>query len=312
MDSDSNKRVVITGANGSIGRSLVRRSLDRGWEVVALSRRTEWLESLSHPRLTVRAWELHEVETAREIFQGGGSICHLAATLPPDMNDPAYAARCLQDNAIGTLELLQLSVDSGAERFVYFSAGNAYAPAPEPATEDSPLYPAHRAPYYLSSKITGEVYTEHFRQVKGLPATILRVASVYGPEMKTVSLVPRFLQNARRHLPIELHEGGRYTVDLVSAEDVAEAALLAMEKEAEGIFNIGSGRLVTTLEVAEIILRILSQPKDLLKIHPPSEGGTVAGFSAIDISKARRELGFAPLPLEEGLRRTAETLFSSG
>src|SRR5205085_1155443 len=109
------------------------------------------------------------------------------------------------------------------------------------AREDDPLYPAQQAPFYLSSKLTGEIYAEHFRLARGLPVTILRVSSPYGPYMKPRSLVARFVTQLRAGQPVEVADGGRYTVDLVHIDDVAQAVFLAVDRAADGIYNIGAG-----------------------------------------------------------------------
>jgi UDP-glucose 4-epimerase len=294
--------IAITGANGFVGRHLTQAALASGYEVRALSRQTQWLESLLPNRnLSVHACDLSQ-PVDLSLLQSVDVICHVAAYLPPNFNDSRYLQECLSGNAILTQQLLDSALAAHVEQFVYFSSGNIYSPQSFLVKEDDPVYPAHHAPYYLSSKLAGELFCEHYRLRHGLKSTILRVSSVYGTGMKSTGAIYNFINNLQDKRPVELHDGGRHQVDFVLVDDVVQATLKAIAHHAVGIYNVGSGQAHSILELAEYLIDILGANPELLHVHPPLDS-TPTGFAGLDITKARSELGYKPSLLQDGLRK---------
>lgn len=294
-------RLVVTGASGFIGTRLVELALDRGWRVTALARSSDRLNRLGNPRLSVLRWSVGE-PVGRESLKDTAAVCHLAAFIPPDYSDPAYAEECFRINALGTLALAESAAEARVRRFVLFSSGQIYAQSDQPVSEGDLVYPAHRAAFYLASKLAAELFAEHYREARALPVTILRVASVYGAGMKPEGLISKFAKNAAEGIALKVHNGGRYRADLVHVDDVAGATLSAIERNAGGLFNIGTGVSHSTAEIAQMIVEILGASPKLIDVLPP-DGRVPEGFSALDITKARDVLGYLPLDLKDGLRK---------
>jgi UDP-glucose 4-epimerase len=303
MQAATMGRLVVTGANGFIGRRLVTLALAGGWSVTALTRNVDWLQSLSDERLMVRQWDIQHTMQQMDVLEGADAVCHLAAFIPPDHTSALYAEQCYQANAYGTLTLLEATLKANVQQVVYFSAGNCYAPLDRLARESDALYPAHRATFYLVSKLVGEVYAEHYRLNHNLRVTSLRVSSPYGPSMNPQSLVPRFVERARRGLPIEVHDGGRYSVDLVYVDDVVSAALEAIQRRVDGILNIGSGTLSSTLDVARQAVTLVGATPDLIQVLPDTGQSAARGYSGLNITRARTVLGYTPTTLSDGMRQ---------
>ncbi|MEP7292902.1 MAG: NAD-dependent epimerase/dehydratase family protein [Chloroflexota bacterium] len=290
-------KYVVTGANGFTGRRMVEILLEQGSEVVALSRDTEWLTAHQHPRLRALAWTA-EQDAPLDALANADALFHLAAFRPPNQNDSAFARQCLEVNALGTLKLLEAALQASVRRFVYFSAGNSYLPLPRPAAEDDPLFPAHRATFYLASKIVGELYAAFFHHARALPVTTLRVSSIYGRGMTEQTLIRRFIASLQAGKPIIVEDGGRFTADFVDVDDVIRLALLLTEQKADGSYNAGSGTPLSTLELAQHIVRALNASPELIHLQPAATAS--AGFSALDITKAK-SLGYAPVQFSQGL-----------
>ena len=301
-------RLVITGASGFIGFRLVKMALAQGWSVTALARNQDRLAKLSHPRLRIAHWSIEHPQRGLEFFAGADAVCHLAAFIPPDHSDPGYAEQCFRTNALGSFAAARLALDANVRRFLLFSSGQSYAFSEKPATEEDPLYPTRRATFYLSSKIAAELFVQTFSPA--LPTTIFRLASVYGPDMKG-GVIEKFLKNIREEALLIVHDGGRHHVDLIHVDDVATAALLAIERNADGIFNIGSGRAVSMLTVAQAMARLFDLDPQCIELLPASDSRP-AGFAALDIRKARERLGFAPMQLAEGLSSLRSTPITVG
>ena len=297
-------KIFLTGASGFLGRHMLRSAISAGWNVLALVHSRPLSPGQSHA--TVRTVSMHEASsrgwaailTENQI----DAVYHLAAFIPADHSDPAVAERCLQVNALLTLDLLRASVRAGIGRFVYFSAGNTYAPGLDrPAKETDPLYPVLRSPFYLGSKVLGELFVEHFRRRYELSAISLRISSPYGVGMPSKSIVARFMTFADQGLPLEVEGGGRYKVDLVHVEDVVSLATSALTTGAPGVYNVGSGVATSSLELAQTIARVFPDRHIEIIVHPATSNMDL-GFCALDISRAQATWGYSPRTLQDGLR----------
>jgi nucleoside-diphosphate-sugar epimerase len=230
-------------------------------------------------------------------------VIHAAAHRPRSYTDASEAARCLEVNAVATAKLVEDAIASGVRRFVYVSAGNVYRGMGRPAREDDPIWPSRRAPYYLASKICGEVFAA--AAADRLAVTSVRPSAIYGPAMPP-GMIPTFLAALREGRPVRVADGGRHRADLVHVDDVIDVLLALADAPvggAEGLdaVNVGSGRVTTSLEVAEQLCDVLGAPRSLVEVDAPAPGAP-PGFEPLDISRAARAFGYAPRALEEGLR----------
>lgn len=299
-------RLAITGANGFIGRHLTKAALARGWSVHALSRDTRWLRALTpNDNLTIHQCDLTSFPEP-QILASVDVVCHLAAYVPANHDDPSCAQDCLLNNALGTQRLLEAARQAGGIHFIYYSGGNSYAHQDRTVHESDPVFPALHAVYYLASKLLGEMYCEHYRLVHSQQTATLRLSSVYGPGQVT-GVIPKFVQRLGAGCPIQIHDGGRYTVDLVFVEDVIQATWQVIEHSATGIYNIGSGQSHSILDVAQILAEFTCAGPGLLQVQP--HGLAIrTGFSGLDVTKAQTTLGYIPTPLRAGLKRFVDSV----
>jgi UDP-glucose 4-epimerase len=293
------KTLIITGATGFVGRHLAAAALNGGWAVRALVRQPERLPR--HRNLEAVVWEADK-DAPPDALRGVDAIVHAAAFVPPDLSDPAFAEACMAVNAGGTLRLLQAAERAGAPRFVFFSSASCYAPSGIPVAEDAPLYPSARAPYYLCSKLAGEIYVAHRHKAGCLSTCSLRLSSVFGPGMSLREVVAIFARNLSAGQEIHLHGGGRQSSDFVHVEDVVQAALAAVTSTVEGALNIGGGQQVTIRELAAQMTDILGGDAHGL-IREGNGTAPPSGYAGLNVGRAIRELGFRPLPLRDGLER---------
>jgi nucleoside-diphosphate-sugar epimerase len=94
---------------------------------------------------------------------------------------------------------------------------------------------------------------------------------------------------------------------LVYVDDVIQATLAAIDRAATGVFNVGSGVESTALDVARTVLKLCQGDDRLLEIKSATGDGLL-GFSALDVSRARRELDYAPRTLRSGIAAYLESL----
>ena len=289
--------IVVTGASGFVGRHLVEGLRALGSRIVAAGREPDRMpEGVEHVPLDLEA----PAGLPPDVLQRATAVCHFATFIPPDYGASTFAERCLRVNALGTLRLLEQSAASEVPSFINCSSGNLYGPQNRLVREDDPVCPSPRAAYYLSSKLVQDVYAQQIALRTSLRVVTLRPSAIYGPGMVQSGLLPTFASRLRRGESIEVQDGGRYGVDFVFVADVVQATLAALERDVAGIFNVGSGLRTTTLELATALVDALGADPTLVEVQPagPLSAG---GFSGLDVSRARDELGYIPTPLSEGL-----------
>lgn len=299
-------KILVTGGAGFIGSHLVDRLVLEGHEVAVVDnlstgKRRNLNRAATFYKLDIQSGSLERVfRKERPLL-----VMHLAAQMDVrrSVQDPVYDANV---NILGTLKVLQQAVAHGTRKVVFSSSGGAIYGEQEtfPAPETHPMHPA--SPYGIS-KLTGEHYLAYYEQVSGLQYVSLRYANVYGPrqdpegEAGVVAIFTQKLLNGEQ--PV-INGNGRQTRDFVFVEDVVEANLAVIGKDARGAYNVGTGVETSVNELFQTITDLIMPGSKAL--HGPAKKGEQAR-SVIDSARLRRELGWEPrVSLKEGLERTAE------
>jgi UDP-glucose 4-epimerase len=294
--------VLLTGATGFLGGALLRRLGGQGHEILVLGRSEPRGEGL--PPLTFLPADLAEPEAVlrhREVLQGVERVAHFAAAMlrssDPAADDPVRAAAV---NVQGTASLLA-ALPPTVSSFCYASTIDVYgAPVHVPVTEDHPVAPAT---YYGATKHAAEVLLRVWSARTGVQVASLRIAQVYGPGDTSAKAIPNFLRACLRGERPPVRGSGEDQRDYVYVDDVAEAALLALERRAGGVFNIAGGTGISMRELLAAIQRLTGSTGD--PGWAPASGS--AGRIVFDVGRARARLGWEPrVGLEEGLRRTRD------
>lgn len=298
--------VLVTGGAGFIGSHLVEGLVKTGWRVSIVDNLVTG--SLHNLHSVINAIELYKLDILGEAFQRlietkhFDYIIHLAANsyVPPSVKDPVFD---FDENLRGTFLLLNaLRNYSTTSRLIYASSAAVYGdPAVNPIAESAPLDPI--SPYGVS-KLGAERYAYVFHKLYGVPVTILRFFSVYGPrQMKQLiyDMMRKMDENPQR---VEIFGDGKQTRDVLYVEDLVSAISLVLTKsEFRGeVFNIASG-------VGYPIINIIHIIADMMNVSPTYvyTGSVRAGDPidwVADIQKIR-SIGFCPrYSLEEGIEKT--------
>ena len=307
------RKVFLTGGTGFIGRHLLHTLLDRGSPVVALARDPKTFDSLLSPekdRLTIVRGDDASLDSYRDAVLACDAVCHIAAFIPPDFRDPAHAERCMEVNALWTLQLALLAAAKPGIRFVYLSSGACYTPSTEPVDEDSPLFPAARATYYLASKLAGELYVEQMRHARKLGSVILRVGSVYGHGSPSKGMISHFVARARQGETLRVLNGGNASSDLTHVSDIAKLCAAALLQGEPGIYNAGTGTATTALEAARTVAEIFHERAPRIEVTPGEPA--FASFPALSMKKSSAAFDHQPLTLRQGLELDKRMLESGG
>ena len=290
--SSSGPRVVaLTGATGFVGRRTRTALEQHGHHVRALSRT---------PDTSSVHWNIGDsIESSVAVLRGVDTVVHAAAYVPATMADQSEAEECLRVNALGTLRLLRAAELAGVRRFIHISTAAVYGPGSGSSTA---LELPQRASAYIASKLAAEVYVAERFRAHSPTAAIVRLSAVYGPGMKSGGLVPNCVRSLREQGMFAIADGNRFTTDLVFVDDVAQAIVCCADSDAIGVYNIGSGTLSTPLDVARAAAHGLGLETPDLRVAPPLSQPAPATFESLDIGPARRDFGFSPRSLDDGMK----------
>jgi len=314
MLENRGKFALVTGGAGFIGSHIVDRLILEGARVriidnlstgnianVPRSDNVEFQDGDIRNR--------HHVKAALEDID---IVFHEAAQINPAqaVEDPLFDFKV---NAMGTLNLILESINSGVRKFIMASTNTYGDTNSEVMSEDfSTLFEKRSllSPY-AAAKVCAEAYLKTANDELGLSTVRLRYFNVYGPRQITKSesgVIAIFTKQALLGRPITIFGDGTQTRDFVYVNDVVEANMLAAKNEqANGeVFNVGSGEETSIMELAKLITKITG--KNIPIIHGTDR---VADFkrAKADLRRAEQVLGFHPKTgLRNGLKIYIEWL----
>jgi UDP-glucose 4-epimerase len=297
-------RAIVTGGAGFIGSTLVDALVERGDEVVAVDDLSNGKRENVHPAARLEVLDVRDAAALDRVFdEVSPDVCfHLAAQADVRVSVDRPDFDC-EVNVLGTIRVLEAARRTGA-RVVFTSTGGAiYGECDRPAGEDAPLRPL--APYG-ASKLCGEAYLGTYDRLYGGGHTALRLGNVFGPRQDPhgeAGVVAIFFGLLAAGGEPKVFGDGSQTRDYVFVGDVVRAALAAVSGPA-GVYNVGTGRETSVLELLATCCRVAGVEREPV-FAPPRPGELHR--SVLDPSLAARELGVEPeTSLEDGLRATWE------
>jgi UDP-glucose 4-epimerase len=306
-------RALVTGGAGFIGSHLVDALLDRGDEVAVVddlsTGKRENLDAALARGADFHEVDIREGERLHDVVGGARPdiVFHLAAQIDvrKSIEDPAWDSSI---NIGGTIRLLEAARHAGVKRVVNTSTGGAiYGVADVMPTPET--HPARPMAAYGQSKFCAEAYCGWYERLYGLPSVTLRYGNVYGPrqdphgEAGVVAIFCGALLEGGRP---KVFGDGRQTRDYVYVGDIVAANLAAAaHPEAHGVYNVGTGREVSVLEVIGALREAAEIPAEDFEPEFASARAGELQRSWLDVTRARAELGFsADTDLTAGMRPT--------
>jgi nucleoside-diphosphate-sugar epimerase len=253
--SSSRGLALVTGASGVLGPLLVDALLERGARVRVFCRQP--LSSFAtQAGVEVHAGDIREEGAVLAATQGVSTVFHLAGLLHETRRaapDSVYEAV----NVDGTRHVSRAAARCGAA-VILFSTIAVYGATTEPADEETPVAPS--GAYAITKRRAEEIV-----QRAGIPASVLRLAAVYGSRMK--GNYPRLVDALRRRRFIAVGDGSNRRT-LVHQDDVVRAALLAAGHvgDAPGVYNVTDGRTHSMREILAAISAALGRPAPRLRV----------------------------------------------
>ncbi|MBC9711408.1 GDP-mannose 4,6-dehydratase [Streptomyces sp. TRM66268-LWL] len=309
----SGRTVLVTGAEGFIGSTLVDLLVEQGARVRALVHYKPYGDKghlaryLGGSEVEMLAGDVRDGGRVLDAVAGCDTVFHLAALIgiPYSYDSPgAY----VQTNVVGTENILEACRHHGVRRLVHTSTSEVYGTARTvPIGEDHPLQP--QSPY-SASKIGADMMALSHHNAFGLPVAVVRPFNTYGPRQSARAVIPTILA--------QLHAGAREiklgsltpTRDFTYVTDTARGFLAvgASDRAVGEVVNLGCGREIAIGDLARELIAASGSSAEVV-VDPARLRPAASEVERLlsDNSRAREWAGWKPeVSLREGLVRTSE------
>ena len=306
------ERILVTGGGGFIGSHMARYLYQQGNFVrVADIKFDDYIqEEYCNEKLQL---DLRKLENCLEATRGIDKVYNFAANMGGIGFITSVFADVMHDNVLINTYMLEASVQNKVKRFLFSSSACVYPnfkqikPEVEGLKEED-VYPADPNEAYGWEKLFTEEMVKAYQIDRGLDARIPRYHNIYGPEgtykggrEKAPAALCRKVAEASNPGTIEIWGDGKATRSYCYIDDCIKGTVALMESNYDKPLNIGSDRLVSVDDLADIIIKISG--KKITKDYNLSAPEGVRGRNA-DLTLVKKVLGWEPhISLEEGLEK---------
>jgi len=305
------KTVLVTGGAGAIGGTLVRKlnELDTKKIIILdnLSSSYEWNVAKGE-KIQFILGDILNDEKLKWAFRSKPEIVYHLAAHFANQNSVDNPETNLMVNGMGTLKVLQYSQLQDVERFIYSSSGcGIYGHGSKMPFEEHDVSMSLDTPYQVT-KMLGELYTNYFHNLYGLPIVNARFFNSFGPGEvpgRYRNVIPNFFYWAMRGIPLPITGTGDETRDFTYVGDIING-LLAMVYYDEAIgeaFNLGAAREIKIIDLANWINELTGNPAGIVFKERRDWDQKLRLLS--NIEKARKVLHYEPkIEFRQGLEYT--------
>ena len=298
-------KILITGVAGFIGSNLADSLLGiDGYEVIGIDNlsygvREQVPEGVEFYELDIRSREIYP------LFEDIDYVFHLAAKncISDCQADPVETADI---NVTGTVNVFEAARKAEVKKVIYAESSAMYEGSGLFPTPESEVKPES---FYAVSKVASMGFANSYERFCDLPFTALRYFCVYGPRQDYRRTIPpvmsAFIIELLKGNPPVIYGTGEKRRDFVYVDDVNDFHLLCLKDERTSgrVFNIGSGKNYSVLEIYELLSSLLGI--EISPVHKPDLPGE-AQQTLADITEAK-ETGWQPRTrIADGLKKMIE------
>ena len=306
-------RILVTGGGGFIGSHLAKYLYQQGHFVrIADIKFDDYIEEKHFSEKL--ELDLREFDNCLKATEGIDKVYNLAANMGGIGFITSVSADVMHDNVLINTHMLEASMQSKVKRYLFSSSACVYPNYKQTNAEveglkEEDAYPADPNEAYGWEKLFTEEMVKSYQTDRGLDARIVRYHNIYGPEgtykggkEKAPAALCRKVAEAANPGTIEIWGDGKATRSFCYIDDCVRGTVALMESSYDKPLNVGSDRLVSVDELADII--ISASGKTISKTYNLSAPEGVKGRNA-DLALVNKVLGWAPqVSLEEGLAQT--------
>jgi UDP-glucose 4-epimerase len=297
-------KVLVTGGAGFIGSHIVDELLEKKYEVVVIDNLITGHESRIPNGVKLIKADIRDSLDSAFMSEKPDVIIHQAAQVSV-ANSTVHPFYDADENIMGTINLLNLSVKYNIKKFIFASSAAIYGnPGQLPITENHPSKPIS---FYGLSKLTSESYIQLFSKFHGLSYAILRYSNVYGMRQDAngeAGVIAIFKEKILSEENPNIYGDGLQTRDFVFVKDVAKANAAAITYGNNGIYNICSNSQVTVLDIIKEFRNITNS--NVTPVFCEAREGDIRD-SVLSNVKARTELNWSPEEtIRTGLKKTMD------
>ncbi len=310
-------KCFVTGGAGFVGSNIVDRLLDDGHEVVCFddfsTGQKKFLEAAERRRgFSLVRGSILDPQALQAASKGRDTVFHFAANADVRFG-PEHPGKDLEQNTVGTFNVLEAMRKNGIVRVVFSSTGSVYGESPLiPTPEDAP-FPVQTS-LYGASKLAGEGLISAYCAAFGMRAWIFRFVSIIGERYShghIYDFCKRLFQD-----PSTLHilGDGTQKKSYLYVKDCIEAIMLALEKcrENVNILNLGTDEYVQVNDSVRIITHELGVSPSLT--YSGGSQGWIGDNPFLFLECGRiRSLGWRPREtIADGIRKTVRYIRENG
>jgi nucleoside-diphosphate-sugar epimerase len=301
--------ILVTGGAGAIGGNLCRRLSELNAKKVIilddLSSSYEWNIPKAKNIMFIKGSILDDEMLKRAFKEKPEYVFHLAAHFA-NQNSVDNPEIDLMVNGMGILKVLEYAQIVDIKRFVYSSSGcGVYGLDSKMPFEEYDVSISLHTPYQVT-KLIGELYTNYFHNLYGLPIANARFFNVFGPGEvpgRYRNVIPNFFYWAMNGMPLPITGDGTETRDWTYVDDII-SGLLAMGIKEDAIgeaFNLGSAKEHRVIDMANLVNKLTDNKSGVVYAERRNWDVKCKLLSSVD--KAKKVLGYQPkMVFEDGLK----------
>ena len=286
--------ILVTGGAGFIGSHLLESLVNYcDDEIVCIDALTYASDKNNIPsKVLLYPYDISNKDEVYEVFSAykPNYVFHLAAESHVD-NSIEDCSPFIQSNIIGTVNLLNASLEYNVEKFMHISTDEVYGSIEEGSFTEDTIYDPRNP--YSASKASSDHFVMAYHNTYGLPALITNCSNNYGPRQYKEKMIPKIIMNLMDDKKIPVYGQGEQIRDWLYVKDHCEALIKVWREGKVGEkYNIGGECEVKNIDLVKRIISIMQKDESMIEFVEDRPGHDFR--YSTDITKIRNTLGWSP------------------